>query len=170
MFSYSKLLLFLAQIECPPCGIACDKSHIIDNQFLLELANNNAEDTSKTSEMKCSSCSDDAPASSYCADCSEFICDNCVQAHQRLKITKDHTIKTKEDGLMELNAISNGSSTNLFCSNHPHEKLSLFCETCDKLTCRDCQLIEHREHKYKFTNEIASEARKFISEMLKDVG
>lgn len=120
--------------------------------------------------MKCSSCSDDALASSYCADCSEFICDNCVQAHQRLKITKDHTIKTKEDGLMELHAISNGSSTNLFCSNHPHEKLSLFCETCDKLTCRDCQLTEHREHKYKFTNEIASEARKFISEMLKDVG
>ncbi|KAJ8937289.1 hypothetical protein NQ318_020339, partial [Aromia moschata] len=124
----------------------------------------------KNAEMKCSSCSDDAIATSYCADCSEFICDNCVQAHQRLKITKDHTIKPKEDGLMELHAVSNGAPANLFCMNHPHEKLSLFCETCDKLTCRDCQLIEHREHKYKFTNEIASEAKKFIAEMLKDVG
>ncbi|KAJ8913021.1 hypothetical protein NQ315_002036, partial [Exocentrus adspersus] len=156
------------QIECPLCGIICDPSRIIENQFLLELSPN--EDTSKNADMKCSSCSDDAVASSYCADCSEFICDNCVQAHQRLKITKDHTIKTKEDGLMELQAVSNGAPANLFCLNHPHEKLSLFCETCDKLTCRDCQLIEHREHKYKFTNEIASEAKKFIAEMLKDVG
>ncbi|XP_023025015.1 E3 ubiquitin-protein ligase TRIM33 isoform X2 [Leptinotarsa decemlineata] len=156
------------QVECPFCGIVCEPERIIENQFLLELANN--EDSTKNTDMKCSNCTDDAFATSYCTDCSEFICDNCVQAHQRLKITKDHTIKPKEDGLMELHSVTNGGSTSLFCSNHPHEKLSLFCETCDKLTCRDCQLIEHREHKYKFTNEIASEAKKFIAEMLKDVG
>lgn len=34
---------------------------------------------------------------------------------------------------------------------------------------RDCQLTEHRDHKYKFTHEIASDARKFIATMLKDV-
>ncbi|XP_066154266.1 E3 ubiquitin-protein ligase TRIM33 isoform X2 [Euwallacea fornicatus] len=159
------------QITCPTCNIQCESSRIIENQFLLELATNNEEsnNSSKNTDVKCSSCSDEALASSFCADCSEFICDNCVQAHQRLKITKDHTIKSKEEGFNELNALNNGSA-NLFCSNHPHEKLSLFCETCDKLTCRDCQLIEHREHKYKFTNEIASEAKKYISDMLKDVG
>ncbi|XP_050316343.1 E3 ubiquitin-protein ligase TRIM33 [Anthonomus grandis grandis] len=159
------------QISCPTCNIHCDPTRIIENQFLIELANNEESNASKqtTTDLKCSSCSDEAPASSYCADCSEFICDNCVQAHQRLKITKDHTIKSKEDGINELNALHNGAA-NLFCSVHPHEKLSLFCETCDKLTCRDCQLIEHREHKYKFTNEIASEAKKYISDMLKDVG
>lgn len=160
------------QITCPTCNIQCDSSKIIENQFLLELANSTNEESNnstKITELKCSSCSDEAVASSYCADCSEFICDNCVQAHQRLKITKDHTIKSKDEGFNELNALNNGSA-NLFCSIHPHEKLSLFCETCDKLTCRDCQLIEHREHKYKFTNEIASEAKKYISDMLKDVG
>lgn len=87
-----------------------------------------------------------------------------------MKITKDHTIKPKDEGIMEINNVTSGMGVNLFCEVHPHEKLSLFCENCDKLTCRDCQLIEHREHKYKFTNEIASEARKYISDMLKDVG
>ncbi|CAH1978376.1 unnamed protein product [Acanthoscelides obtectus] len=169
------------QVECPLCTIPCTADRIIDNQFLLELSasagnscGSNEETTSATqkpTELKCSSCSDDADATSYCVDCSEFICDNCVQAHQRLKITKDHTIKPKEDGLIESNSVASGSGLNsMFCQQHPHEKLSLFCETCDMLTCRDCQLIEHREHKYKFTNEIASEARKFIGEMLKDVG
>ncbi|KAL1506345.1 hypothetical protein ABEB36_005728 [Hypothenemus hampei] len=159
-----------SQITCPICNIECEASRIIENQFLLELANNEDNSSnSKTTDLKCSSCSDEALASGYCADCSEFICDNCVEAHRRLKITKDHTIKSKEEGLTELNALNSGQA-NLFCSVHPNEKLSLFCETCDKLTCRDCQLIEHREHKYKFTNEIASEAKKYISDMLKDVG
>ncbi|ENN72418.1 hypothetical protein HUJ04_009043 [Dendroctonus ponderosae] len=158
------------QITCPTCNIPCEASRLIENHFLIELTNSDeSSNASKVTDLKCSSCSDEAPASSYCADCSEFICDNCVQAHQRLKITKDHTIKSKEEGLNELNALNNGHAS-LFCANHPHEKLSLFCETCDKLTCRDCQLIEHREHKYQFTNEIASEAKKYIADMLKDVG
>lgn len=87
-----------------------------------------------------------------------------------MKITKDHTIKPKEEGLQESNSLANIlSPTNLFCYVHPHEKLSLFCENCDKLTCRDCQLTEHRDHKYKFTHEYASDARKYIGTMLKDV-
>ncbi|CAH0560944.1 unnamed protein product [Brassicogethes aeneus] len=158
------------ELECTQCSSKCDTSKIIDNQFLLETASTDDQNTSKAADLKCSSCSDDANATSYCADCSEFICDSCVQAHQRLKITKDHTIKSKEDGLNEMNSASNGAPANMICATHPQEKLSLFCESCDKLTCRDCQLQEHRDHKYKFTTEIASEARKYISEMLKDVG
>lgn len=34
-------------------------------------------------EQPCNSCDDTEPATSYCADCAEFICDNCVNAHQR---------------------------------------------------------------------------------------
>lgn len=49
------------------------------------------------------------------------------------------------------------------------EKLSLFCETCDKLTCRDCQLVDHRDHKYKFANEIASETRANVKALLSEI-
>lgn len=160
-------------IECTLCNLPSGQDKIIENQFLLEASNTDEtsnSSASKTADLKCSSCSEDIIATCWCVDCAEFICDSCVQAHQRLKITKDHTIKPKDEGIMEINNASNGIGVNLFCEIHPHEKLSLFCENCDKLTCRDCQLIEHREHKYKFTNEIASEARKYISDMLKDVG
>ncbi|XP_068906901.1 E3 ubiquitin-protein ligase TRIM33-like isoform X2 [Tenebrio molitor] len=157
-------------VECPQCNITCEPNKIIDNQFLLELSSNEDSGSTKLTELKCNSCIDDAIATSWCVDCSEYICDICVQAHQRLKITKDHTIKPKEEGLNDNQSSTSSTSPNLFCSVHSQEKLSLFCETCDKLTCRDCQLIEHREHKYKFTNEIALETRKFIADMLKDVG
>lgn len=49
------------------------------------------------------------------------------------------------------------------------ESLSLFCETCDKLTCRDCQLTDHRDHKYKFIHEIAEETKSMISGLLSEV-
>ncbi len=36
----------------------------------------------------------------------------------------------------------------MFCDIHRQEPLKLFCETCDLLTCRDCQLVRHKDHKY----------------------
>lgn len=30
-------------------------------------------------------------------ECGEWLCKTCVEAHQRVKITKDHKIHTKED-------------------------------------------------------------------------
>lgn len=45
----------------------------------------------------------------------------------------------------------------------------MFCETCDKLTCRDCQLVDHRDHKYKFANEIALETRTNLNLLLKEI-
>lgn len=35
----------------------------------------------------------------------------------------------------------------VFCDIHKQEPLKLFCETCDRLTCRDCQLQKHKDHK-----------------------
>lgn len=40
----------------------------------------------------------------------------------------------------------------VFCPVHKQEQLKLFCETCDRLTCRDCQLLEHKEHRYRNHN------------------
>ena len=94
-----------------------------------------------------------------------------LQAHQRLKITKDHTIKPKEEVVIDAVSSKKGDKKLLaiFCINHPHEQMSLFCQTCDCLTCRDCQLSEHREHKYKFIHEIAAETRLSVKTLLSEV-
>lgn len=61
----------------------CDPTNFIDNHFLLELNNSDENPAIKTADIKCSSCSDDAIAVSYCVECSEYICNSCVEAHQR---------------------------------------------------------------------------------------
>ena len=40
----------------------------------------------------CSSCDETAKAAGRCNECQEDLCDVCVSAHQRVKLTKDHRI------------------------------------------------------------------------------
>ncbi|XP_037711126.1 transcription intermediary factor 1-alpha isoform X5 [Drosophila subpulchrella] len=170
-------------IHCPVCDNASQQEFIVDNQFLIEQCTagdggdgvglmgltGEGQKTSAATSIQCSSCSDGAVATSWCVDCSEYICDSCVQAHQRLKITKDHTIKPKDEANNEQLAGAAGVDKLHMCQLHTQEKLSLFCETCDKLTCRDCQLSDHRDHKYKFAHEIATESRQALSTLVSEI-
>ncbi|XP_002096441.3 transcription intermediary factor 1-alpha isoform X1 [Drosophila yakuba] len=170
-------------IHCPVCDNASQQEFIVDNQFLIEQCTagdsgdgvgllglpGEGQKSSAAASIQCSSCSDGAVATSWCVDCSEYICDSCVQAHQRLKITKDHTIKPKDEANNEQLAGAAGVDKLHMCQLHPQEKLSLFCETCDKLTCRDCQLSDHRDHKYKFAHEIATESRQALSTLVSEI-
>lgn len=81
--------------------------------------------------MTCSSCTDDAAATSWCVECAEYICDSCVQAHQRLKITKDHTIKTKEEAITESQSTSNDEKT-LMCHVHPQVNYRFICKVVNQ--------------------------------------
>ncbi|KAI7806944.1 E3 ubiquitin-protein ligase TRIM71 [Triplophysa rosa] len=58
------------------------------------------------SDPQCSSCDEGNPATSHCLDCQEYLCDNCVRAHQRVRLTKDHFI----EGLMESLHLANRTS------------------------------------------------------------
>lgn len=42
----------------------------------------------------------------------------------------------------------------------------MFCETCDQLTCRDCQLVAHRDHKYQFVSDASKQQKALIQMMI----
>lgn len=116
---------------------------IINNHFLIELLNslqsaddNSSGGSSGSAEEIAKCANDDNPATRYCIDCSELICDTCVEAHRRLKITKDHTIKSKDAAESKHDK---DNTKEIKCQTHIQETLSCYCETCDKLTCRDCK-------------------------------
>ncbi|XP_032893615.1 transcription intermediary factor 1-alpha isoform X1 [Amblyraja radiata] len=137
-------------IRCPVCHQECRQPDIIDNYFVKDTA----EVPSSTDEnfnQVCTSCEDNAEANGFCVECLEWLCKTCIEAHQRVKFTKDHTVRHKEDVSPEAVSVSNQRM--LFCPVHRQEQLKLFCETCDRLTCRDCQLLEHKEHRYQFLEE-----------------
>ncbi|XP_024873050.1 transcription intermediary factor 1-alpha-like isoform X3 [Temnothorax curvispinosus] len=165
-------------LMCHVCNVASQVENLIENRFFSKLLEEESDlgldDESKEAEeeKKCTSCHDNIVATSYCMECEEFICQNCVMAHQRLKITKDHIIKPKDEIANDRENVKRGNKKipgYLFCTIHSHEQLSVFCQVCDRLTCRDCQLNEHRDHKYSFIHEIAAETRTSMSMLLKEV-
>lgn len=53
-----------------------------------------------------------------------------------------------------------------FCPVHSKEKLTLFCDTCNKNICRDCALTDHKQHDTKFIEEVYSKLKTNLSELL----
>lgn len=131
-------------IRCPVCRQECRQIDLVDNYFVKD-STDGSNNSDENSCQVCTSCEDNAEASGFCVECLEWLCKTCVEAHQRVKFTKDHTIRRKEDVSPE--AVGAPSQRPVFCPVHKQEQLKLFCETCDKLTCRDCQLLEHKEHR-----------------------
>uniref|UniRef100_A0A8C5H4S0 RING-type E3 ubiquitin transferase n=1 Tax=Gouania willdenowi TaxID=441366 RepID=A0A8C5H4S0_GOUWI len=135
-------------MRCLVCQQDYKQSDLIDNYFVKDTTEATSKSDEKASKV-CTSCDDNAVPIAYCGDCVEWLCKTCVEAHQRVKVTKDHKIHTKED----IDSPSLSGQRPVFCPIHKKEPLKLFCETCDTLTCRDCQLQEHKEHRYQFLEE-----------------
>uniref|UniRef100_A0A4W3KHP6 RING-type E3 ubiquitin transferase n=1 Tax=Callorhinchus milii TaxID=7868 RepID=A0A4W3KHP6_CALMI len=144
------------------CRQECRQIDMVDNYFVKDSSETGNSSNEKSYQV-CTSCEDNAEAIGFCVECVEWLCKTCIEAHQRVKFTKDHTIRKKEDVSPEVMGVS--SQRPVFCPVHKQEQLKLFCETCDKLTCRDCQLLEHKEHRYQFLEE-AFQNQKIIIETL----
>lgn len=112
-------------VVCPMCKMENRSDFIINNHFLIELLNaiasvddgaSGSGGSSGSAEEIAKCANDDNPASRYCVDCSELICDTCVEAHRRLKITKDHTIKSKDAAESKH---EKDSTKEIKCQTHP---------------------------------------------------
>ncbi|XP_072537555.1 E3 ubiquitin-protein ligase TRIM33 isoform X2 [Salminus brasiliensis] len=137
-------------MRCTVCYQEYKQTDMVDNYFVKDTTEVSSTSTEKSTQV-CTSCEDDASAIGFCVECGEWLCKTCIEAHQRVKFTKDHTIRKKEE--VSNDSVGSSGQRTVFCPVHKQEALKLFCETCDKLTCRDCQLLEHKEHRYQFLEE-----------------
>ncbi|XP_056129020.1 E3 ubiquitin-protein ligase TRIM33 isoform X2 [Lampris incognitus] len=139
-------------MRCSVCHQDYKQSDVIDNYFVKDTTEATTTSDERAAQV-CTSCEDNAGTIGFCVECGEWLCKTCVEAHQRVKITKDHKIRTKEDAGAVSESVGSSGQRPVFCPVHKQEPLKLFCETCDTLTCRDCQLLEHKEHRYQFLEE-----------------
>ncbi|XP_076578929.1 transcription intermediary factor 1-alpha isoform X2 [Chaetodon auriga] len=151
----------LGAIRCPVCRQECWEMDVLDNFFVKDSAEVPSSTVEKTSQV-CMSCDDNTEATGYCVECVEFLCVTCIEAHQRVKFTRDHTIRQKEEMSP---AVGISTQKPVFCDIHKQEPLKLFCETCDRLTCRDCQLLKHKDHNYQFLEDAYRNHRQYLENM-----
>ena len=50
-------------------------------------------------------------------------------------------------------------SAQVRCPLHSGEQMKLYCYLCDQLICRDCTLVEHRDHRFEFLSNCAPKSR-----------
>uniref|UniRef100_A0A0K2UJK6 E3 ubiquitinprotein ligase TRIM71like [Saccoglossus kowalevskii] n=1 Tax=Lepeophtheirus salmonis TaxID=72036 RepID=A0A0K2UJK6_LEPSM len=64
------------------------------------------------------SCTDNHPVISRCQDCLEDLCESCVNAHQRVKLTRDHIIiRYPTPNENPVSKLDNVTTSNTNCSN-----------------------------------------------------
>ena len=152
------------EVTCTVCKSTTSEDEVMDNVFAAADPEEDL-DSVEDEQHPCNSCEDNVMASHYCEDCDEYLCSDCVRAHQRVKMTKDHKIRA-----LKVSGRSGGLDHLNYCSKCPNEKLTLYCETCDKLNCRDCQLSEQcRHHKYRYSYEVAPEVKAHLSQSVSDI-
>uniref|UniRef100_A0A2R9A0B0 E3 ubiquitin-protein ligase TRIM71 n=1 Tax=Pan paniscus TaxID=9597 RepID=A0A2R9A0B0_PANPA len=133
----------------------------------------------------CSSCDEGNAASSRCLDCQEHLCDNCVRAHQRVRLTKDHYIERGPPGpgaaaaaqQLGLGPPFPGPPFSIlsvfperlgFCQHHDDEVLHLYCDTCSVPICRECTMGRHGGHSFIYLQEALQDSRALTIQLLAD--
>ena len=105
----------------------------------------------------CDKCDDSSDAAVvYCCDCGQFLCDLCKKVHKRNKKEANHKlIDLETKGSIELPAIKYEA---VYCTRHP-EKLTYYCNDCNKLVCQICLNIHHKSHNYNYYQDEGDTAR-----------
>lgn len=80
-------------------------------------------------------------AVSWCSDCEEALCKECVDAHRVIKVSSAHHVVDLEHALSVPGAIATSQQV---CDKHPDLVLDLFCTFHDVLCCRACMTEHHR--------------------------
>lgn len=152
-------------IKCPDCRTECE---VPESGNLEELPTNFrinslldvlAIKECDTSGVKCGNCEEKSAQSSYCFHCCAFWCDECVSAHNIIRVNKDHRVLALKD--FEDQDISEVLKRSVFCPKPGHEKreLEFFCKICNVAICNACALIDHDGHAKTLVEEVANERR-----------
>ncbi|KAI8502441.1 hypothetical protein Bbelb_200290 [Branchiostoma belcheri] len=166
------------QLECPTCrnktqlpgsGVAALK----DNFFVeslndtVKLHKTVMETEGCSSNVVCGACESKGEAKSYCVECGDFICEECNSAHRRMKSLKGHQLVGMED-FRSGAALKAAKLRTQPCRLHEDESLKFFCQTCEEAVCRDCIIMEHKDHSYTHLSKASASIKEELATALQD--
>ena len=147
-------------ISCPTCRHRTQLPKQGTTGFPVAFQLNNLQEIynlfkkmSNTQELKCDNCGI-ANAASHCKECEQFLCQECIDMHNKWSRFVNHKItgldEVASSAMKLLPPPSKEVTTN--CSSH-HKPLEIFCEQCELLICHDCIVRVHKDHDYDLVAE-----------------
>lgn len=129
------------KLVCPVCATDVDSKDepLLPNLLAQKRVTELKRQKFASRREPCGGC-DNHPVNAKfkCTECEEFLCDDCIQAHKRVKFTKDHEILSLEE-IAEREKKLMKETTEVQCHLHANNILEKFCVTCDVTVCKECQ-------------------------------
>lgn len=157
----------LEKIQCPKCEQDCTLPPQGISGLLSDYAITNVLETSalEDSPLSCTGCkTKDTHAVARCYDCANYLCGNCVMAHQYMHCFEGHDVVN----LKEANKDDFKTEKLLCCPRHKSETLRFFCRTCDTPICKECTNSDHPKglHDYDHISEVGPRQVEILGELL----
>ena len=89
----------------------------------------------------CGNCDERKSLEFYCSDCNFFLCKDCAEGHKKWKVLRSHHV-TEIGKFKPSDAQARRSSV---CKKH-NDEVRFYCEQCVICICRDCAILDHRDH------------------------
>ena len=154
-----KILVTPDKVSCPACQTETFLSSVGVAGLMPDFAISNILEASAvdSSSLHCTGCkSKETCAVARCFDCANFLCPNCVMAHQFMHCFEGHRVLS----LGELQNTKEDLKTEkpINCTKHRGEVLRFFCRTCITPICKECTMLEHsRGHEYDYLSEVGNQ-------------
>ncbi len=103
----------------------------------------------------------------YCHTCSDYLCEECLKDHKRVKVLRDHeTVNITPGKALDIEPQAKKSYS---CSIHPEKLLELYCKSCKSLACLLCFVGLHNGHDIgSIDDKIRQEAEQSINNLVKE--
>ena len=156
-------LLVREGIVCPICNEVCQCEGLeqLPRVVFVSRLQELQQQLSALEGGQCGLCSESG-AHSYCKDCGELVCSDCVTSHRKMKA------KFGEHVVVSMTELRDGIDILLkpkprLCPDHD-EVCKIHCINCNQLICRDCTVIDHSDHQFDFVKKSAIHLRKTLQE------
>ena len=153
---------FLLQVPAPP-DISFLPSNFFAKNLLATLLLVSESDSEK---IACENCDSGEYPETRCRLCTRYLCQFCTQSHRRSRDTKTHTLDTLDE-LRESDTPVIAET--ICCEKHEGEIIKLYCKTCEETICRDCTIVEHRQHDYVFARDVSQEKKDKLLILVEEV-
>ena len=93
----------------------------------------------------CAACAVDRDyrsAVKFCMDCSQPICQSCVDSHRKIKMIQGHKLVDNRNG--DAVKVAKTLSSCLACPNHANKTIEFICVDHDAFCCSTCATVNHR--------------------------
>ncbi|XP_078664851.1 E3 ubiquitin-protein ligase TRIM56-like [Branchiostoma floridae x Branchiostoma belcheri] len=164
------------KLSCPTCcqdvPLPKDGVRVFKNNFpeenLQEAVQKPLKSVSFSTqepESACTACDTGSKSTYFCIDCTDYLCQVCTDAHDRMKIFQSHRVVTVRDLTSSKVADDLRTRETSKCPDH-NEVNKFYCSTCLSVVCLHCVVVQHKDHDYLEIQEAAEKERVKLNEKL----